>query len=102
MNCGFICEVLQYLLKDRFGTQLVKLSVDLADVDNKAALDLLCALFKHSECHKNSSAFAEYTYMHGQLIMVTLYTVHTRVVQTIIHSYVHENDKLSAASECHF
>ena len=52
MNCGFICEVLQYLLKDRFGTQLVKLSVDLADVDNKAALDLLCALFKHCECHK--------------------------------------------------
>ena len=50
MNCG---EVLRYLLKDRFGTQLVKLSVDLADVDNKASLDLLCTLFKHCECYES-------------------------------------------------
>lgn len=53
MNCGLICEVLRYLLKERFGTPLVKLSVDLADVDNKAALSLLCALFKHRECYEN-------------------------------------------------
>ena len=50
-------EVLRYFLKDRFGTQLVKLSVDLADVDNKASLDLLCALFKHCECYGNCGAY---------------------------------------------
>ena len=40
-------------MEARLGTALVELSVGLADVDNKAALDLLCALFKHRECHKN-------------------------------------------------
>ena len=53
MECGYACEVLHFLLKKRIGTQLVKLSVDLVDVDNKASLDLLCALFKHSECYEN-------------------------------------------------
>ena len=44
-------EILRYLLNERHGTQLVKLSVSQPDVDNEAALDLLCALFKHCECH---------------------------------------------------
>ena len=57
MECGYVCEVLHYLLKKRLGgTSFVELSTILADVDNKAALDLLCALFKHSECHKNCGA----------------------------------------------
>ena len=53
MECGYTCEVLHYLLKDRFGTSLVRLSVDLVDLDNMASLDLLSALFKHRECHYN-------------------------------------------------
>ena len=55
MECDYTCEVLHYLLKDRFGTSLVKLSVDLVDLDNKASLDLLSALFKHRECHNNDA-----------------------------------------------
>lgn len=54
MECDYICEVLHYLLKDRLGTSLVKLSVDLVDLDSKEALDLLSALFKHCECHYNN------------------------------------------------
>ena len=49
MECGYVCEVLHYLLEKRHGTSFVELSTILADVDNMAALDLLCALFKHSE-----------------------------------------------------
>jgi len=52
MDCSYLCDILHYLLKERFGTPLVKLSVDLVDVDNKATLDLLCALFKHCKCHE--------------------------------------------------
>ena len=52
MDCDFVCEVLHYLLAERFGTQLIKLSIDLPDVDNMATLDLLCVLFKHRECYK--------------------------------------------------
>ena len=51
MEIGYLCEVLHYLLKERLGTPLVKLSVDLVDKDNEAALDLLCVLFKH--CKSN-------------------------------------------------
>ena len=54
---GYVCEILHYLLKDRIGTSLVKLSVDLADMDNKAALELLSALFEHCECHENFGAY---------------------------------------------
>ena len=55
MECksSYVCEVLHFLLKERYGTPLVKLSLDLVDVDNEASLDLLCALFKHCEYHKN-------------------------------------------------
>ena len=53
MESGYLCEVLHFLLKKRHGTPLVKLPVDLVDVDNEASLDLLCALFKHSENHEN-------------------------------------------------
>jgi len=52
MDCSYLCDVLHYLLKEKFGIPLVKLSVDLVDVDNEAALDLLCALFKHCMCHE--------------------------------------------------
>ena len=52
MECGHVCEVLHNLLEKIHGTSFVELSTILADVDNMAALDLLCALFKHSECHK--------------------------------------------------
>ena len=48
----YLCEVLHFLLRERLGTPLVKLSVDLVDVDNEAALDLLYALFKHCECYE--------------------------------------------------
>ena len=51
MECSYVCEVLHFLLKKRLGTPLVKLSVDLVDVDNEASLNLLCALFKHREYH---------------------------------------------------
>lgn len=51
MESGYVCEVLHYFLKDRFGTQLIKLAVDLVDADNEASLELLCALFKHRECY---------------------------------------------------
>ena len=50
MESGYLCEVLHFLLKKRHGTPLVKLPVDLVDVDNEASLDLLCALFKHCKC----------------------------------------------------
>ena len=52
MECSYVCEVLHFLLRERYGTPLVKLSVDLVDVDNEAALHLLCALFKHCECYE--------------------------------------------------
>ena len=52
VESGYLCEVLHFLLKKRHGTPLVKLPVDLVDVDNEASLDLLCALFKHCECHE--------------------------------------------------
>ena len=45
----YLCEVLHFLLKKRHGAPLVKLPVDLVDKDNEAALNLLCALFKHCE-----------------------------------------------------
>ena len=47
VESGYLCEVLHYLLKERLGTSLVTLTVDLLDVDQEAALNLLCALFKH-------------------------------------------------------
>ena len=53
MECSYVCEVLHFLLRKRHGTPLVKLPVDLVDKDNEASLDLLCALFKHRECHEN-------------------------------------------------
>ena len=51
MESGFVCEVLHFLLKksSRYGTPLVKFPVDLVEMDNEASLDLLRALFKHSE-----------------------------------------------------
>ena len=49
MESGYVCEVLHFLLKERLGTPLVKLGVDLVNMDNEASLDLLCALFKHCE-----------------------------------------------------
>ena len=51
MDSSSFFEVLDFLLKERHGTPLVKLTVDLVDVDNEASLDLLCALFKHSKCN---------------------------------------------------
>ena len=51
MESGYLCEVLHFLLRGRFGTPFLKISVDLVDVDNEASLDLLCALFKHCECY---------------------------------------------------
>ena len=53
MKSGYLCEILDFLLRERHGTPLVKLPVDLVEVDNEASLDLLCALFKHCECHEN-------------------------------------------------
>ena len=53
MKCSNVCEVLHFLLRERYGTPLVKLPVDLVDKDNEASLDLLCALFKHCEYHEN-------------------------------------------------
>ena len=53
IECSYVCEVLHFLMKERYGTPLVKLPVDLVDVDNEASLDLLCALFKHREYHEN-------------------------------------------------
>ena len=50
MESDYLCEVLDFLLKKRHGTPLVKLPVDLVDVDNEASLDLLCAVFKHCKC----------------------------------------------------
>ena len=53
MECSYVCEVLHFLLRERHGTPLVKLPVDLVDKDNEASLDLLYALFKHCEYHEN-------------------------------------------------
>ena len=54
MDRGYLCAVLQFLLKSgQYGTPLVKMPVDLTDKDNEASLELLCALFKHCECHEN-------------------------------------------------
>ena len=53
MESGYLCEVLHFLLKKRYGTPLVKLTVDLVDVDNEASLDLLGALLKHCKCNEN-------------------------------------------------
>ena len=51
MERGYLCAVLQFLLKSgTYGTPLVKMPVD---KDNEASLELLCALFKHCECHEN-------------------------------------------------
>ena len=47
MEIGYLCEALHYLLRERLGTPLVRISVDLVDKDNEASFDLLCALFKH-------------------------------------------------------
>ena len=57
MESGYLCEVLHYLLIDRYGTPLVKIPVDLVVVDHEAALDLLDALFKHCKCYKNWVAY---------------------------------------------
>ena len=51
MECSYVCEVLHFLLRERYGAPLVKLSVDLVDKDNEASLNLLCALFNHSKCN---------------------------------------------------
>ena len=54
MDRGYLCAVLQFLLKSgQYRTPLVKVPVDLTDKDNEASLELLCALFKHCECHEN-------------------------------------------------
>ena len=60
MESGYLCEVLHYLLIDRLGTPLVKIPVDLVDVDHEAALDLLYALFKHCKCNEDWAAYAQY------------------------------------------
>ena len=52
VEIGYLCEVLHYLLNNRIWTSLVKLAVDQLDVNQEAALDLLCALFKHRECQE--------------------------------------------------
>ena len=52
MESSYLCEVLHFLLKERLGQPLVKLAVDLVEIDNEPSLDLLCALFKHCECYK--------------------------------------------------
>ena len=52
MKSGYVCEILHFLLRKRCGVPLVKLTVDLVEVDNEASLDLLCALFKHCECSR--------------------------------------------------
>ena len=52
MKCSYVCEVLHFLLRERYGTPLVKLPVDVVDVENEASLDLLFALFKHCECYE--------------------------------------------------
>jgi len=52
MECSYVCEVLHFLLRERYGTPLVKLPVDIVDVENEASLDLLFALFKHCECYE--------------------------------------------------
>ena len=57
MKSDYACEVLHFLLRERHGTPLVKLPVDLVDLDNEASLDLLCALFKHSEYFENYGAY---------------------------------------------
>ena len=56
MKIGYVCEVLHFLLRKRCGGRLVKMPVDLVEVDNEASLDLLCALFKHCECKKHCDA----------------------------------------------
>lgn len=52
MESCYLCEVLHFLLRERYGIPLVKLSIDLVDVENEAALDLLYTLFKHCECYE--------------------------------------------------
>ena len=51
MESSYFCEVLHFLLekREKYGAPLVKLPVDLVEKDNEASLDLLHALFKHSE-----------------------------------------------------
>ena len=46
MECGYLFEILHFLLEERLGTRWVKLLLDLQDVENEAALDLLSLLFK--------------------------------------------------------
>ena len=53
MKIGYVCEVLHFLLRKRYGAPLVKLPIDLVDKDNEASLDLLCALFKHCKCKED-------------------------------------------------
>ena len=57
MEYGYVCEVLYFLLKKTYGCPLIKLPVDLLDVDNEASLDLLCALFKHRECYETYDTY---------------------------------------------
>ena len=52
MESDYACEVLHFLLRERHGTPLVKLPVDLVDKDNEASLVLLCALFKHCKYYE--------------------------------------------------
>ena len=52
MECSYVCEVLHFLLRERYGTSLMKLSIDVLDVENEASLDLLFALFKHCKCYE--------------------------------------------------
>ena len=67
MESGYLCEVLHFLLKERHGTSLVKLPVDLVEVDNEASLNLLCALFKHCECHEK---YYDYTVDHPAIFQI--------------------------------
>ena len=53
MEYSYLCEILHFLLKERHGTPLLKLTVDIVDLDNEASLDLLCSLFKHCKCKEN-------------------------------------------------
>ena len=57
MKYGYVCEVLYFLLRKRFGCPLIDLPVHLKDVDNEATLDLLCALFKHRECYETCDTY---------------------------------------------
>ena len=77
IESGYLCEVLHFILRERHGIPLVKLPVDLVEVDNEASLELLCALFKHCECY-------ERIVMHIQNIFYNLLSALCRNTQCTI------------------